>query len=259
MLKMKKLTIKEVKERLQVIESKDDPFFKELEMDERKGVLSAIKQWQRNLDAIELLKEKYQQMSRFENEARLAGFEIVAGIDEVGRGPLAGPVVAAAVILDPEQPILGLDDSKKISEKKRNELVTEINEKAIAVAIGSASTDEIDQLNILQATKLAMSRAVNQLEVQPAFLLVDAETINLPIAQKAIIKGDSNSNSIAAASIIAKVARDELMALYDEKYPGYEFKNNVGYGTKAHLEGLENYGPSPIHRKTFAPVKNYLK
>lgn len=255
---MKKQTIKEIKERLETIDSTEDLFFKEIELDERKGVQNAVKQWYKKMEAKNALIEQFERMSKFETEARQAGFEMIAGIDEVGRGPLAGPVVAAAVILDPKQPILGLDDSKKISEKNRNLLVKEINEKALAVSIAAATPDEIDQLNILQATKLAMSRAVTQLDIQPTFLLVDAETVNLPIKQQAIIKGDANSNSIAAASILAKVARDEMMKRYDSKYPGYDFGSNVGYGTKAHLEGLEKYGPTPIHRKTFAPVKNYL-
>lgn len=255
---MKKITIKEIKERLEKMHSTEDPFFKEIEQDERKGVQNAIKQWHKKSDARQALIEKFQRMSKFENEAIQAGFEMIAGIDEVGRGPLAGPVVAAAVILDPNKPIIGLDDSKKISEKKRYALVKEINEKAIAVSIAAADPDEIDRLNILQATKLAMSRSVEQLKVKPDFLLIDAESIHLPIEQKAIIKGDANSNSIAAASIVAKVARDEMMKKYDQQYPGYDLGNNVGYGTKAHLEGLEEFGPSPIHRQTFAPVKNYL-
>lgn len=258
MKQMKKRTIKEIKERLEEIDSINDPFFSEVEQDERKGVQTALRQWHKKREAKQALVEQFQRMSRFELEASQAGFEKIAGIDEVGRGPLAGPVVAAAVILDPTQPIIGLDDSKKISEKKRNELVKEINEKALAVSIASASPEEIDQINILQATKLAMTRAVNQLSIQPTYLLVDAETIDLPIQQKAIIKGDSNSNSIAAASIIAKVARDDMMKNYEETFPGYEFGTNMGYGTKAHLEGLENIGSTTIHRKSFAPVKKYL-
>ncbi len=259
MKKMKKRTIKEIKDHLQSIESKEDPFLQELGSDERKGVQTALKQWVKKYEAKERLIEQAMQMSRYENKAREAGFNYIAGIDEVGRGPLAGPVVAAAVILNPEQPIIGLDDSKKLSELKRKQLFKEIKEKAIAVAVGSAEAAEIDQINILQATKSAMHRAVQQLDVEPDLLLVDAETLDLPIEQRAIIKGDSNSNSIAAASIVAKVIRDDLMNTFDQSYPEYGFKNNVGYGTKMHLEALAQFGPTPIHRKSFAPVKKYLK
>lgn len=259
MQKMKKWTIKEIKEQLQLIESKEDPFLKEIQADERKGVQSALKQWFKKYEARQVLKEKYIQMSKFEKEASQAGFHLIAGIDEVGRGPLAGPVVAAAVILDPKQPIIGLDDSKKLSLKKRLQLFEEIRTKSIAVTIGVSDAEEIDQLNILQATKKAMNKAVSKLDIQPDMLFIDAETIDSPIPQKAIIKGDSFSNSIAAASIIAKVSRDKMMEHYDNQYPGYDFKNNAGYGTQAHLEGLKKLGPSPIHRRSFAPVKNFLK
>lgn len=256
---MKKMTIKEIKEQLKMIEQIDDPFFTEIKADERKGVQTALKQWQKRYDAKQLLIDRSIKMSRFEKEAQQLGYTRIAGIDEVGRGPLAGPVVTAAVILDPNETILGLDDSKKLSLKLRNQLYNEISEKAASISIGVATAEEIDQINILQATKKAMRQAIDSLTIQPDFLLIDAETINTPIPQKAIIKGDANSNSIAAASIIAKVTRDRMMERYDKELPGYDFASNVGYGTKTHLEGLQENGPSPIHRKSFAPVKNYLK
>ena len=176
----------------------------------------------------------------------------------MGRGPLAGPVVAAAVILDPGMPIYGLDDSKKLSLTKKNQLFDEINEKAIAVGIGIVSAEEIDRLNILQATKKAMNLATESLTTPPDLLLVDAVKLNNPIPQEVIIKGDLRSNSIAAASIIAKVTRDQMMTEYDETYPGYGFASNAGYGTKEHLAGLENLGATPIHRRSFSPVPKYI-
>lgn len=256
---MKKLTIKEIKEQLIMIEDKQDPLLAELENDARKGVQTALRQWQKRQQAKRDLKDRFIRMSQYENEAKEAGYTAVAGIDEVGRGPLAGPVVSAAVILDPQKPILGLNDSKKLSLKQRTDLFSEINEKALAVGIGVGTPTEIDQYNILQATKLSMNKAITDLSLAPDFLLIDAESIETTIPQQAVIKGDLNSNSIAAASIIAKVTRDLMMEEYDVEYPGYGFSNNVGYGTKEHIQGLENLGATPIHRRSFAPVKNNLK
>ncbi len=186
--------------------------------------------------------------------------EIMAGVDEVGRGPLAGPVIAAAVILDPENPVQGLMDSKKISEKKRNILAKEIREKALAWAIGRAEHDEIDSINILQASLLAMKRAVESLSIKPELVLVDG--LHCPdISQnvKAIIKGDSKVPAISAASIIAKVARDSEMVALDSQYPGYGFSRHKGYPTKMHVDALKELGVSSIHRKSFAPVKQLLE
>ena len=176
----------------------------------------------------------------------------IAGIDEVGRGPLAGPVVTAAVILPEDFDVLGVDDSKKLSPKKREELYELIMEKAIAVSIGRREPEDIDRINILEATKEAMADAVMGLPVKPDHLLIDAVKLSgLKIPQTSIIKGDARSVSIAAASIIAKVTRDREMIEMDEKYPGYSFASNKGYGTKAHYDGLSKLGPCPIHRKTF--------
>ncbi|BFQ93742.1 ribonuclease HII [Gallibacterium anatis CCM5995] len=187
--------------------------------------------------------------------------KLIAGVDEVGRGPLVGAVVTAAVILDPERPITGLADSKKLSEKKRLLLAEEIKEKALAWSLGRAEATEIDQLNILQATMLAMCRAVQGLHIQPDFVLIDGNRIPaaLNIAAQAVVKGDSLVAEISAASILAKVARDQEMLLLHQKYPQYGFDRHKGYPTKLHLEALEKYGILAEHRQSFAPVKKYIK
>ena len=180
------------------------------------------------------------------------GFHAICGIDEAGRGPLAGPVCAAAVILPEGLEIPGLNDSKKLTDKKRRELFPIIEEQALAYGIGWASQEEIDDINILQATFLAMSRAVEQLSIRPDLALVDgnrAPTLDLPV--ETVVKGDSLSASIAAASVLAKVSRDDVMLRMAEEYPGYGFEVHKGYGTKAHYEALRTFGPSPIHRRTF--------
>lgn len=204
------------------------------------------------------LKEKYLQMSEYENAAREKGILLVAGMDEAGRGPLAGPVVAAAVILDPDKPVYGVDDSKKLSPKKRAALKTEIEEKAIAVGVGIVDVETIDTINILEATKLAMKKAVEALDPAPELLLIDAVQLkDLAVAQQSIIKGDALSVSIAAASIIAKETRDKMLETYDELYPEYGFASHKGYGTKQHMEAIRTYGPLPIHRRTF--IKNIIR
>ncbi len=184
----------------------------------------------------------------------------IAGVDEVGRGPLIGDVVTAAVILDPNKPIAGLTDSKKLSEKKRNALSEEIKEKALAWSLGRASAEEIDALNILQATMLAMQRAVAGLAIQPNFVFVDGNKIPpLPMPAEAVVKGDARVAEISAASILAKVARDHDMYALDAQYPEYGFAQHKGYPTKLHFEKLAEYGILAEHRKSFAPVKKYLK
>jgi len=184
----------------------------------------------------------------------------MAGVDEVGRGPLAGPVIAAAVILDPKQPIQGLMDSKKISEIKRNLLAIEIREKSLAWAVGRAEHDEIDSINILQASLLAMKRAIESLTIEPELVLVDG--IHCPDVNcnvDAIIKGDSKIPAISAASIIAKVVRDNEMIVLDSQFPGYGFSQHKGYPTRMHIEALKELGVTSIHRKSFAPVKKLLE
>ena len=189
-------------------------------------------------------------MSVYEKE--YSDHQAICGIDEVGRGPFAGPVVAGAVILPKDHPILYLNDSKKLSEKKREELYEVILKEAVATGIGMASPARIDEINILQATYEAMRMAISNLAVQPDLLLNDAVTIpEIEIMQIPIIKGDAKSVSIAAASILAKVTRDRLMVEYEKVFPGYDFASNKGYGTKAHIEGLKKFGPTPIHRMSF--------
>lgn len=195
----------------------------------------------------------------FERVARLCGYRRIAGIDEVGRGPLAGPVVAAAVILPSRCRLLGINDSKQLPAKDREEAYTAILEQAVGVGVGSADVGEIDQLNILEATRLAMRRAVDQLDPPPDYLLIDAVVLlGFKVPTKPIIKGDSLSVSIAAASIIAKVTRDRLMARYHEIFPEYGFLSHKGYGTAEHLERLARHGPCSIHRRTFAPVQEVM-
>ncbi|MFI5322441.1 MAG: ribonuclease HII [Thermodesulfobacteriota bacterium] len=181
--------------------------------------------------------------------------KVPAGVDEVGRGPLAGPVVAAAVILPEVFTLEGLDDSKKLTHLQRLEMLKKINSTALALAVGIVDHEEIDSINILRASLLAMEKAVNHLHRKPDFLLIDGnQRTSLPIPQKTIIKGDSRCCSIAAASIVAKVARDELMVQYHELYPQYNFKTHKGYATREHLEAIRKYGPCPIHRKSFRGV-----
>lgn len=192
------------------------------------------------------------EMLKYERELWSSGVDYICGVDEVGRGPLAGPVVTAAVILPKDFKLLGVDDSKKLSPKRRDELFDQIKEAAVAWAIGRREAQRIDEINILEATKEAMLDAINNLEIRPQHVLIDAVKLkNLTIPQTAIIHGDALSSSIAAASIIAKVTRDREMVEMSGIYPGYAFDSNKGYGTKAHYEGLKAQGPCPIHRKTF--------
>lgn len=187
------------------------------------------------------------------------GFELIAGVDEVGRGPLVGAVVTAAVILDPNNPIKGLADSKKLSEKKRLALAEEIKQKALAWSLGRAEPEEIDELNILHATMLAMQRAINTLKIRPHFVLVDGNRIpKLDMPAQAVVKGDSLVAEISAASILAKVARDQEMVELDFQFPQYEFAKHKGYPTKVHLEKLAEFGALPQHRRSFAPVRKVL-
>lgn len=210
---------------------------------------------EKQLAKLEAEKKRMYEMFSFEREH--SDCEYICGIDEVGRGPFAGPVVACAVILPKDCDILYLNDSKKLSEKKREELFVEIKEKAIAYGIGIVSEKVIDDINILQATYEAMRQAINNLSVKPDILLNDAVTIpGVDIEQIPIIKGDAKSASIAAASIVAKVTRDHMMEEYDEIYPGYEFAKNKGYGTQAHRDALKAIGPCEIHRRTF--IKNHI-
>ena len=203
-------------------------------------------------ERIEKQQHRLQEMLSFERELWSAGKEYIAGVDEVGRGPLAGPVVTAAVVLPKDFSLLGVDDSKKLSPKRREELFEQIKEAAVCWAIGRREPDRIDAVNILEATKEAMLDAVKALPVRPDHVLIDAVRLQgLDMPQTSIIKGDARSVSIAAASILAKVTRDREMVEMAGIYPGYAFESNKGYGTAAHYEGLRKLGPCPIHRKTF--------
>lgn len=244
-------SIQEIKERFKNTPIQELPAFCEIyRADERKGVQKLVEQGHKRIQALEQEKERLKQMREFEREYEHLGY--ICGIDEVGRGPFAGPVVAGAVILPPDCEILYVNDSKQLSEKMREQLYDEIMEKAVSVAVGYASPQRIDEINILQATYEAMREAVSKLDATPQILLNDAVTIpQITIPQVPIIKGDAKSISIAAASIVAKVTRDRLMREYDKIMPEYGFASNKGYGSKEHIEAIKKYGPTPIHRRSF--------
>lgn len=249
-------TIKEIKERLATIDRLDHPLFEELIADGRAGVQAAISKRKRELQKQVEEDLRLEKMLAYEKELYAQGIQLIAGVDEVGRGPLAGPVVAAAVILPENCKIPGLNDSKKIPKSKHQAIYQAVLDHALSVGIGVKDNQVIDQVNIYEATKLAMLEAIQELDQQPQHLLIDAMKLDLPISQTSIIKGDANSLSIAAASIVAKVTRDQMMAAYDQEYPGYDFGQNAGYGTTKHLEGLEKHGVTPIHRRSFEPIKS---
>ena len=249
-------TIKEVKECLATIDRLDHPLFEELIADGRAGVQAAISKRKRELQKQVEEDLRLEKMLAYEKELYAQGIQLIAGVDEVGRGPLAGPVVAAAVILPENCKIPGLNDSKKIPKSKHQAIYQAVLDQALSVGIGVKDNQVIDQVNIYEATKLAMLEAIQELDQQPQHLLIDAMKLDLPISQTSIIKGDANSLSIAAASIVAKVTRDQMMAAYDQEYPGYDFGQNSGYGTSKHLEGLEKHGVTPIHRRSFEPIKS---
>ena len=249
-------TIKEIKEQLANIQRLDDPLLAELEQDSRSGVIQAIAKRKREIQKRIDEDERLEGMLAYEKECYARGIELIAGVDEVGRGPLAGPVVAAAVILPKACKIPGLNDSKKIPKYKHKEIYEAVLQNAIAIGIGIKDNHVIDQVNIYEATKLAMMEAIGRLDPQPQHLLIDAMKLDLPISQTSIIKGDANSLSIAAASIVAKVTRDQMMEEFDREYPGYDFTQNAGYGTAKHLAGLDKLGVTPIHRRSFEPVKS---
>ncbi|MBF0777586.1 ribonuclease HII [Streptococcus cuniculi] len=256
---MQMATIKEIKDLLASITTKNDPRLEELAKDERAGVQQLLQKKAKDFQAEEAENARLEQMLIYEKALYRQGLDLIAGIDEVGRGPLAGPVVAAAVILPKGCKIRYLNDSKKIPKAKHQAIYQDIMEQAVAVGIGIKDSQVIDEVNIYEATKLAMLEALAQLSVQPQHLLIDAMTLETPISQTSIIKGDANSLSIAAASIVAKVTRDQMMTEFDKAYPGYDFAQNAGYGTAKHLEGLQEKGVTPIHRKSFEPIKSMIK
>lgn len=249
-------TIGEIKEELEAAGIEEYPMlYERYGSDTRTGVVKLLGQLRKKEEALAKEKARTESMKVYEHKYEDLGY--VCGIDEVGRGPLAGPVVACAVILPKDSPILYLNDSKKLTAKKREELYDVIMDQAVAVGLGMAGPARIDEINILQATYEAMRQAVSKLFVQPQILLNDAVTIpGITIPQVPIIKGDAKSVSIAAASIVAKVTRDRMMEEYDKVMPQYGFASNKGYGSQAHIEALGKYGPSPIHRATF--IKNFV-
>ena len=245
-----------IKEELADTDIKDlTSFIKEYEADERSGVIKLVETARKRLNSYNEELRRIYDLKKYEREYE--SYEFICGIDEVGRGPLAGPVVAGAVILPKDCDILYINDSKKLSAAKREELYDEIMEKAVATGIGMVSPQRIDEINILQATYEAMREAIAKLNPQPDILLNDAVTIpQVSIKQVPIIKGDAKSISIGAASIIAKVTRDRLMEEYDSILPGYGFASNKGYGSADHIKAIKDMGPTPIHRLTF--IKKFI-
>lgn len=256
---MEKHTIGEIEQQLFGKEEVTKEFLQALKKDSRKGVQKLALKWERQEEQKKQVHEQFVNMTSFEKKCRSEGFLKIAGIDEAGRGPLAGPVVAGAVILPENFYLPGLNDSKKLSETKRNAYFEIIMAEALAVGVGIISAAEIDEINILQASKKAMLSAVNQLRVSPDFLLIDAVKLDTPYPFDALIKGDSRSISIAAASIIAKVTRDRLMKELSLEYPQYGFAANMGYGTSEHLKAIKEHGVISHHRKTFAPVREWIQ
>lgn len=253
-----KLSFKEIENYIRGLEQ-DRKFYyiNILEQDNRKTVNKLALKLKKEQQGIKEEIERLKTLWSIETNTFELGYNLIAGLDEAGRGPLAGPVVAAAVILPKDEMIFGINDSKKISEKKRDELFNKIQETALAIGVGIVDNKTIDEINIFNATKLAMKQAVNSLKMKPDFLLIDALQIaDINIKQQSIIKGDSKSISIAAASIIAKVTRDNLVKNYDKEYSGYNFSKHKGYGTKEHYEAIEKYGITPLHRKSF--LKNII-
>ncbi len=254
-------TIKDIKEALAQIDCLDDDRWDLYTSDIRIGVQKAIVQRKKAIQAEIDEDVRLETMLRYEKELYQKGYQAIAGIDEVGRGPLAGPVVTACVILPKDCKIRHLNDSKKIPKKHHEEIYEEVLARSLGVGIGIVDNDTIDRVNIYEATKLGMLQAIEQMKgevTKPDYLLIDAMQLDTPIPQLSLIKGDANSLSIAAASIVAKVTRDRMMAEYAKEYPGYAFDKNVGYGTKDHLAGLKQYGVTPIHRKSFEPIKSML-
>lgn len=252
-------TIKEIKELLATVTDKNDSRLEELAQDTRAGVQKLVQKKIKEFQAEEAEDARLEQLLIYEKALYAEGLDLIAGIDEVGRGPLAGPVVAAAVILPKGCKIRYLNDSKKIPKAKHQAIYEEVMEQSLAVGIGIKDSQVIDEVNIYEATKLAMLEALSELSQTPQHLLIDAMTLETPIAQTSIIKGDANSLSIAAASIVAKVTRDQMMIEFDKLYPGYDFAHNAGYGTSKHLEGLQLEGVTPIHRRSFEPIKSMIQ
>lgn len=248
------LSVADVRRRVNALDLADDSLadvIAALRADKRKGVQALADTLTKRLKREAQALQKITEHQTIEREMRAQGYKLICGIDEVGRGPLAGPVVAAAVILSEKSKIIGVDDSKKLSRKKREILNDAILSEAISYGIGEVSPERIDAINILEATKEAMTDAVTKLDPQPDLLLIDALRLPSMIPVRAVVHGDAECYAIGAASIVAKVYRDRLMMAYAEKYPEYGFERNMGYGTAEHVAALKQYGPSPIHRRSF--------
>ncbi|MCQ9301117.1 ribonuclease HII [Staphylococcus hyicus] len=261
MNKMTTKTIREIEKELCQIHTIETLEAHPSNVDPRKGVQKALMRQRKHIEKRMQMLQKYVAMCTYENEILSENpHALICGIDEVGRGPLAGPVIASAVILERDHNYIGMNDSKKLNKVARDQLNRKLQTNVKAWAIGAATSDEIDELNIYEATKVAMYRAIQNLDVKPTHFLIDAMHLeNVAEPQTSIIKGDAKSVSIAAASIIAKVYRDSLMEAYHHEFPQYDFQNNAGYGTKKHLEGLEKFGVTPIHRRSFEPIKSLLR
>ncbi|MDK2919289.1 MAG: ribonuclease [Candidatus Petromonas sp.] len=255
-MNLSKMSFNKIKQYINSLEPKEKfKYIEQLKKDNRKTVLKFASKLERDHERLINERERLKNLWQIEEEIFNSGFNLVAGIDEAGRGPLAGPVVAAAVILPKHELILGINDSKKIPEGKREKLHKVIYEKAVDIGIGIVENTVIDEINILNATKLAMKKAINSLKIQPDFLLIDAVNLaDINIRQKNIVKGDSKSISIAAASIIAKVTRDSIVKEYEKKYPDFGFESHKGYGTKQHYEAIAKFGITPFHRKSFLNI-----
>ncbi|MFS1518356.1 ribonuclease HII [Bacillus sp. SCS-151] len=256
---MNKLTVKQIKQILDGTTNIEDPIIKKCEDDDRKGVQQLLTRWLKQQEEHHTQQQLFIEMSTYEKSLYKQGYNSIAGIDEVGRGPLAGPVVAAAVILPKDFYLPGLNDSKKLSFKKREYLYDYIMEHAVTTSVGIVSAQKIDEINIYQATKYAMKQAIEDLNVQPDFLLIDAMELSTDLPQLSIIKGDSKSIAIAASSIVAKVTRDRIMINLAEEFPQYQFEKHMGYGTKEHMTALQQFGVTREHRKTFSPVRETLE
>ena len=251
-------TVKQIRERLSQLTDRSDPYVQSLATDSRKGVQQALTQFYRRLERQAAAQAAFRQRFRYEEKLWRQGCRYVAGMDEVGRGPLAGPVVTCAVILRPDFDLVGVTDSKQLTRHEREQLYLQIVNEAVEVSIAVNDREAIDRLNIYAATQDAMIRAVNNLHHRPDHLIVDAVPLKIAIPQTTLIKGDQKSISVAAACIVAKEYRDHLMRDYDRVYPGYGLAENMGYGTKEHLAGLAAHGATPIHRRSFRPVQDYL-
>mgnify|MGYP001276633244 CR=1 FL=1 len=255
---MIKKTVDQIKKKLLLVEDLNDPFLATVQNDPRKGVQAALRHTYKKIQQDQRKLADFRKRFKYENQLHQKGFHVIAGVDEVGRGPLAGPVIACAIILPDNFDLIDVNDSKQLSKKQRELLYPKILQEAVCYGIGTEDSQTTDKVNIYQATRLAMKQAVLALKPKPDQIIVDAMQIPVNISQTRLIKGDAKSISVAAASIVAKVYRDNLMVKYSKEYPGYGFEKNAGYGTKLHLKGLQHYGVTPIHRKTFSPVEKYL-